>query len=89
MTLDTVTPEADGWQHPRSDWTFWIGSFVASVVANANDGSDSRNAIHLDIAWSAIDLVAAILAVLVVRRLTTGQEERHRGVLAGQNALPV
>jgi len=73
-------------------WALWVAGFVAGLAergASADETVDTRHVVHIDIAWSAINLAAAALAVLVVLRLTAGQETRRSGVLAGQTALPV
>jgi hypothetical protein len=46
-----------------------------------------RRTAILDLAFSAVDIVAAILAILVVRLLTERQAERHR-VVAGLSEEP-
>jgi hypothetical protein len=62
-------------------WALWIiGSFVGNAAArtwfSGGTVTDLRNAARLDIAVLLLDITAAALAMLVVRRMTRRQVER-------------
>jgi hypothetical protein len=67
---------------------WWITWIVSAYVANlgfrtwwqSDTASDIRTADLVDVAGLALDIVAAVLAVVVVRRLTARQAERARAV---------
>jgi hypothetical protein len=70
-------------------WVFWLASNFASNVATRlafhDDTAESlRNSTAAYLVGDSIDIVAAVLAIVVIRAITTRQEER-----AAQRAVPV
>jgi hypothetical protein len=64
-------------------WAAWIisiyvGNVVGRLWVNADTVEATRTAARLDLAAFVLEIPAAILAILVVRRLTARQEERMR-----------
>ena len=64
-------------------WLLWILTSVVGNVAgrlwwNADTIESTRNAARFDLATYVVDIPAAVLAILVVRRLTERQEARAR-----------
>jgi hypothetical protein len=74
-----VTPLVHVW------WAAWIaagivGNIVARLWWSGDTPDDIKTAAQGDIAFSFIDIAAAVLAIFVVRRLTSRQEERTRRI---------
>ncbi len=72
-------------------WAAWIvTSVLGNVVGRLWWGADTieatRDAARLDLASYVLDIPAAVLAILVVRRLTARQEERARAFVATPQA---
>ncbi|MFE7529657.1 DUF4328 domain-containing protein [Kitasatospora sp. NPDC057542] len=78
-------------------WSTWIGSLIVARIAGAmgrvdplvpGDLESLRNAIRVEAAGSALRLVAAVAAIVVVNRLTAMQQARRADVnpLAAQAA---
>jgi hypothetical protein len=71
-------------------WSTWIGSLIVGRIAGAmvghvdplvpGDLESLRNTIRLEAAGSALRLVAAIAAIVVVNRLTAMQQARRADV---------
>ncbi|MEI5007743.1 DUF4328 domain-containing protein [Streptomyces sp. PmtA] len=65
-------------------WTAWIGGYVPTLAAltyvNAEGATEMRRQLGLTLVAVLFDIAAAVLAVLVVRRLTSMQ---HRKALEG------
>ena len=66
-------------------WAAWIvASIVGNVVArlwwSGNTPDELKSAAQLDIVASFLDVVAAVLAIAVVRAATSRQEERTRRI---------
>ena len=53
-----------------------------AVIGDTTGAEDIRNSAILDAVGSCIDIAAAVLAILVVRRLTARQQERQRMLAA-------
>jgi Domain of unknown function (DUF4328) len=69
-------------------WAFWLaanfGSQIAARIAFSGDSAESlRNATAAYLVGDSIDIVAAVLAIVVIRRITARQEER-----AARRAVP-
>lgn len=74
-----VTPLLHVW------WAAWIlTSIVAQVAGRAwwrgDTPEDLKNAAQLDMASSFVNVVAAVLAIAVIRALTSRQEQRTRRI---------
>ena len=80
-------PPARGAQAPRTGktglltlwWSFWVLSILidhsATRIFNANTLADFSRGAKLDIAALVLDITAAVLAILVVHRITKWQAE--------------
>lgn len=88
---DDFGPSQDDWKRaPVAPlvhvwWAAWVtASFVGWIVGRLFWSSDTADEIKTaaqgDIAFSVIDIVAAVLAILVVRAMTSRQEERTRQI---------
>jgi hypothetical protein len=70
-------------------WLFWLASNFASNVAtrlafNGNTAESLRNSTAAYLAGDSLDIIAAALAIVVIRSVTARQEER-----AAKRAMPV
>jgi hypothetical protein len=87
---DPAAPPRQGidWRGRRTSalltawWVFWIltstiGNASARILFAADTLDDFRHSAQVDAANSVLDMVAAILAILVVRRVTARQHERE------------
>ncbi len=73
-------------------WGLWVVSSLIGLVfgysfgfseAFSPDTVPSAAALQWDLLTSAITICAGVLAILVVRRITGHQDEKHRGMTAG------
>ena len=68
-------------------WVFWLVSNIASQVAarlafSGNTAEELQNSTAAYLVGDSLDIVAAVLAIVVIRRITARQEER-----AGKRAI--
>jgi hypothetical protein len=74
-------------------WAAWIATSIVGNIAGrawwtGNTPDELKSAAQLDIAASMVDIVAAVLAIAVVRSLTARQQARaHR--VASEGAFPL
>ncbi|MFH9722682.1 DUF4328 domain-containing protein [Streptomyces sp. NPDC017254] len=67
-------------------WAFWVasvflGEFAGAVYDDADRADEFEAGAGLLMAWSVVDLVAAVLAILFVRRLTSMQHAKATGMI--------
>ncbi|MFE5485325.1 DUF4328 domain-containing protein [Streptomyces sp. NPDC056527] len=67
-------------------WTLWIlsvllGMFASAVYDDADQAVEFAAGARLLMAWAALDIVAAVLAILFVRRLTSMQHRKATGMI--------
>ncbi|MFD7323798.1 DUF4328 domain-containing protein [Streptomyces sp. NPDC059875] len=67
-------------------WTLWIlsvllGMFASAVYDDADQAAEFAAGARLLMAWAALDIVAALLAILFVRRLTSMQHAKATGMI--------
>ncbi|WP_137993783.1 DUF4328 domain-containing protein [Streptomyces vilmorinianum] len=67
-------------------WTFWVaGTVVDRIAARLYDRAETGDALAAAAYWSlvafALDIVAAVLAILFVRRLTSMQHHKATGMI--------
>jgi hypothetical protein len=86
---ETPRDDAPVWGVLTLWWAFWLAanfaSQIAARIAFRGDSAESlRNATAAYLVGDSIDIVAAVLAIVVIRRITARQEER-----AATRAMPV
>ncbi|MFE5943738.1 DUF4328 domain-containing protein [Streptomyces sp. NPDC056480] len=67
-------------------WAVWIvsvlfGAFASAVYDDADRADEFWAGAGLLVAWAALDIVAAVLAILFVRRLTSMQHTKATGMI--------
>lgn len=71
-------------------WAGWLIArvlqFVGTLVYDEKNASSRLEASVLDIAGNVVLAIAAVLAIVVVRRLTARQDARNRAMMSGQPA---
>ncbi|MER5308351.1 DUF4328 domain-containing protein [Streptomyces sp. NPDC002773] len=83
-------PYGDGKEEPLALlnwwWAVWIfsvlfGTFASAVYDDADRADEFRAGAGLLVAWTVLDTVAAVLAILFVRRLTSMQHRKATGMI--------
>ena len=66
-------------------WALWVASILIAGIAGASDTDavPSSAALLWALLSSALAICSGVLAILVVRRITNRQDERHRRMTAG------